>query len=126
MDCPRGHGGLSEAKVDELVLDHCATCSGIWFDFAQLERILNRDSRALAKLMPHGPQAPPPEGEDQQNMPCPRCAGTLLRMRLQPELIHYYSCVTCYGRWLDGQEMKRIVGQPLTAKFESLFRQLLD
>ena len=126
MDCPRGHGALTEAKVDELVLDRCATCGGIWLDFAQLERILSRDSRGLARLMPPESAPPAPEGEEQRTMPCPRCAGTLLRMRLMPEMLHYYSCVTCYGRWLDGQELRRIAGQPLTAKFESLFRQLLD
>ncbi len=128
MDCPRGHGSLGEAKLDELVLDRCVTCGGIWLDFAQLERVLSRDARTLQKLMPHGPSAKPedPEGEDQRTIPCPRCTGTLLRMRLMPEMLHYYSCVTCYGRWLDGEELRRIVGQPLTAKFESLFRQLLD
>lgn len=126
MDCPRGHGPLGETKVDELLLDRCGACGGIWLDFAQLERILNRDSRGLSRLMPEVSAPLSPEQEGQQTMPCPRCQGTLLRMCLQPEMIHYYSCITCYGRWLDGREIRRILAKPLSAKFESLFRQLLD
>jgi len=47
-------------------------------------------------------------------------------MRTPLEGMIYYSCLTCYGRWLDGSELKRIVDRPLAIKFEKLFQELLD
>jgi Zn-finger nucleic acid-binding protein len=123
MNCPRCTAALREAKVDEVVLDRCAGCGGIWLDFAQLDRVLSRESRALKEILPQGPHHHP-EGEGP--LSCPRCQGTLIRMRTSPDPVTYYACLTCYGRWLDGNELERIVGRPLTAKFERLFQRLLD
>ena len=123
MDCPRCETALHEMKLDEVVLDRCAGCGGIWFDFAELERILSRESRALRELLPEGGAHEQPE---EDSLRCPRCRGTLIRMRASPGRVIYYGCLTCYGRWLDGSVMERIVGRPLAVKYEELFKQLLD
>ncbi len=123
MNCPRCDTPLIEVTVDEVVLDRCEECGGLWFDFALLERVLNRESRALRSLSPKGASERPETWEPPD---CPRCADKLIKMRAKHEPIVYYGCLTCYGRWLDGTEMDRIVGRTLMAKFEKLFQQLLD
>ena len=55
---------------------------------------------------------------------CPRCRGSLIKMRAMPDTVTYYSCMTCYGRWVDGSEIFAIVGRPLARKFEMLFQKL--
>jgi Zn-finger nucleic acid-binding protein len=123
MECPRcGGETLAEAKLDDVVVDHCPKCSGMWLDFAQLERVLSRESRALRELLPD--TAPEPRAHD-ETLSCPRCRSTLIRMRAAPDPLTYYSCLTCYGRWVDGNEIYRIVGRPLARKFEALFQKLL-
>ncbi len=122
MNCPHCNVALGEVKVDEVVLDRCPECGGIWFDFALLERVLSRESHALRTLLPesstHG-------GVEEDTLNCPRCGDTLIRMRASAEPVVYYGCLTCYGRWLDGSEIGRIVGRSLAIKFERLFQQLL-
>jgi len=122
MNCPRCNAPLSEVKVNEVVLDHCVKCGGLWLDFAQLERVLGRESRSLRRLLPKGG---PPAQDEAAALRCPRCEATLIRMRATPEPLLYYGCLTCYGRWLDGSQLRRIVGRPLAAKFEMLFQKLL-
>jgi len=123
MDCPRCRRMLGEIKLDDLVLDRCAECGGMWFDFAELERILSRDARVLRDLLPDVEMRPQPE---EDSLPCPRCGGTLIRMRTSPGRVIYYACFTCYGRWLDGSVIEGAVRQTLLGKYEELFKQLLD
>ena len=123
MICPRCETALHEVMLEEIVLDSCDKCAGIWFDFAELERVLSRDTQSLRKLLPKSERQADMSVE---NLPCPRCEDKLVRMRASPDRMVYYACLTCYGRWLDGCELKRIVGRSLAIKFEKLFQELLD
>lgn len=109
--------------LDDLVLDRCGECGGVWFDFAELERLLSKETRTLRHLLPDGEIKPQ---EEKDSLPCPRCGGTLIRMRTSPGRIIYYGCFTCYGRWLDGCVIERAAGRSLVTKYEKLFRQLFD
>ena len=123
MNCPRCNVGLNEVKVDEVVVSRCGQCSGVWFDFGELERVLSRESYSLRVLLPRGR---PQLQAKVDTLACPRCASILMRMRASPEPVTYYGCLGCYGRWLDGAELERIVGRPLAIKFEKLIRRLFD
>ena len=35
--CPLGHGPLVEVRQEEVVIDRCDTCGGIWLDAGELE-----------------------------------------------------------------------------------------
>jgi Zn-finger nucleic acid-binding protein len=40
MQCPRCDGGtLTETKVDEVLIDRCDNCGGIWLDSGELEQL---------------------------------------------------------------------------------------
>ena len=123
MKCPRCPDTLRKVQVEEMEIYHCATCGGIWLDFAQFERILSRDYRALHKLTSTGAAS---EAADEPPMSCPRCQAPLLRMRGEGDPVVYFSCLACYGHWLDGRELKRLAALPLAAKFEKVFRELLE
>jgi Zn-finger nucleic acid-binding protein len=123
MDCPRCHQPLNKTPVDEVIFDRCGVCGGLWLDFAQLDDVLARESRSLHDLLPkHAPAV----ADDTAPAACPRCIAPLIRMRASPEPLTYYACLTCYGRWLDGHQIERIVGRPLAAKFEKLFQRLFE
>jgi Zn-finger nucleic acid-binding protein len=123
MDCPRCRRPLSRTLVDEVAFDRCGECGGLWLDFAQLDDVLARESRSLRELLPKGRLVVP---ADAAPPACPRCSAPLIRMRASPEPLIYYACLTCYGHWLDGDQIERIVGRPLAAKFEKLFQRLLE
>ena len=51
MDCPKCDGAQLEAiEVDEVEVDRCGACAGIWFDPSELGRLL--DDRLMA-ILPH-------------------------------------------------------------------------
>ncbi len=123
MICPCCGTPLIEVRLDGIVIDRCETCSGIWFDFAELERVLNRDTHAIGKLLPRTERL---EDPNLDMLPCPRCRDKLIRMRAEPERMNYYTCLTCYGRWLGGSALKRVADRSLAIRFERVFQQLLD
>lgn len=47
MNCPRCEGrSLVELERDDVVIDRCEDCRGIWLDRGELERLINRALRA--------------------------------------------------------------------------------
>ncbi len=123
MQCPRCPDVLHKAQVEEMEIWHCRTCGGIWLDFAQFERILSRDYRALHRLASTGALS---TADAEKAINCPRDQFPLLRMRGEGDPVVYFVCLACYGHWLDGRELKRLATLPLTAKFEKVFRELLE
>ncbi len=44
MRCPRCDGNLIESKVDEVSIDTCEKCGGVWLDSGELEQLTKRES----------------------------------------------------------------------------------
>ena len=42
MQCPRCDGKLFETEFENIKIDACDTCSGIWFDAGELAQILDK------------------------------------------------------------------------------------
>jgi uncharacterized protein len=37
--CPLGHGALTEVRHEEVVIDRCDNCGGVWLDAGELEQL---------------------------------------------------------------------------------------
>ena len=44
MECPRCEGRLHQRTFDEVTIDQCDRCHGIWLDSGELERIVAEES----------------------------------------------------------------------------------
>jgi len=122
MDCPRDGTRLEEVKIEDVVVDRCPGCGGVWIDFGVMARVLSRDSHDLRMLLP---QREAPEMPEEEYLECPRCDDVLIRMESSEAGLEYYSCLTCYGRWLDGKTLDGLAERSLLLRFEKLFERLL-
>ena len=43
MQCPRCDGTLKESKFEEVLIDTCDTCGGVWLDSGELEQLTKKD-----------------------------------------------------------------------------------
>ena len=50
MQCPRCDGALKESSFDEVQIDTCDKCGGVWLDAGELEQVLKRGSGWLGGL----------------------------------------------------------------------------
>ena len=58
MQCPRCGGGLKEEVFDDVHIDRCDTCGGVWLDSGELEQIVKQEStsgRWLSIFWPNRP-----------------------------------------------------------------------
>jgi len=44
MQCPRCDGSLKESKFEEVLIDTCEKCGGVWLDSGELEQLTRKDS----------------------------------------------------------------------------------
>lgn len=43
MRCPRCDGNLQESKVEDVSIDTCEKCGGVWLDSGELEQLTKRE-----------------------------------------------------------------------------------
>ncbi|MCA8924049.1 MAG: zf-TFIIB domain-containing protein [Planctomycetes bacterium] len=106
MDCPKCDGAQLEAiEVDEVEVDRCGACAGIWFDPSELGRLLDDDTQKVGAIMTGDDDG----GHDQRVASCPRDGTRLVRVRsIRNSAIVIDTCTKCRGIWLDGGEFRRI------------------
>ncbi|MFT3776283.1 MAG: zf-TFIIB domain-containing protein [Minicystis sp.] len=121
MRCVKCEGKLVMVRVDDVDVDQCDRCGGIWFDAHELERVLRRKRGHLTALIKHGTPRP---GDDDRRGHCPRCGGDgyLVQLASPTSRIHIDTCAICGGKWLDGGELD-VLGRT-TAR--SMLRRVLD
>jgi Zn-finger nucleic acid-binding protein len=44
MKCPRCDGALTESKFEEVLIDTCDKCGGVWLDSGELEQLTKKDT----------------------------------------------------------------------------------
>ncbi|HJU68814.1 MAG TPA: zf-TFIIB domain-containing protein [Gemmatimonadaceae bacterium] len=110
-------------KADELELDHCRRCGGVWFELGEIQRLRHQPAHAFwARVSPH-----PPDGRAlchschtpiDRNLPecascgsrntidCPVCEQPLEAQEYQN--IRLDVCKSCRGVWFDHAELTAI------------------
>ena len=43
MKCPRCDGDLKESKFEEVLIDTCDNCGGVWLDSGELEQLTKKE-----------------------------------------------------------------------------------
>lgn len=44
MKCPRCDGSLTESKFEEVLIDTCDKCGGVWLDSGELEQLRKKET----------------------------------------------------------------------------------
>ena len=44
MACPRCDGSLKESKFEEVLIDTCDKCGGVWLDSGELEQVTKKET----------------------------------------------------------------------------------
>lgn len=106
MNCPKCMtetlGGFS---VQEITVDQCPSCKGIWFDAQELSQLLAEDARQVATLR----RGSENEVADDTRGRCPRDNSALLRVFSSIDRsVILDVCPDCRGIWVDGGEFEKL------------------
>jgi len=110
MECPRCKAPMIIVEQNQIELDHCLSCHGIWFDGEELELLfsslkLERMVESLAEIM-----ALPGKPVEEKRLRCPRCRRKMEKVvvRSDPEEL-LDRCTHGDGLWFDGGELHRVL-----------------
>lgn len=108
MNCPHCSAEVLVAvEYDQVEVDYCPACRGIWLDAGELE-LLFGDAEAARRFLSIGAPTDIPRGEKPRQ--CPECdvAMTKESTASEPPVI-FDHCPNGDGLWLDHGELETIL-----------------
>jgi len=115
MNCPvckRDKGVMVIVEHERIELDYCTNCAGIWFDYGELDLLMERlalDSSAFSmdRIM-----ALPDRQTKESVRKCPACRKKMRKVVVgtDPEVL-IDVCPTGDGIWFDGGEVQQVIRQ---------------
>lgn len=104
MKCPKCSATMEALEFDEIDVDRCTSCGGLWFDMLERETL---KERAGSEAIDTGDPAKGQANNAMGNITCPSCHARMVRMvdHDQPH-IWYEQCSTCGGVYFDAGEFK--------------------
>ncbi len=96
MDCPKCSVELVQHDDDQVSLQRCGQCGGIWIDVADLNRVLLRHNLSGLEKLGGKPNLDEIAGQ------CPQCQIDLVVVEGGPRrALRYDTCESCGGIWLE-------------------------
>ena len=112
MICPTCHEVMIVVEQDEIELDHCVNCYGVWFDAGELALMLERmgldiGDFSIAKII----DLPEAKSAEKKRR-CPICGRKMTKTHIgqEPEVL-IDVCPQGDGLWFDSGEIHHIIEQ---------------
>jgi Zn-finger nucleic acid-binding protein len=106
MNCPACKEPMFVAEYDQVEVDCCAQCQGVWLDAGELELLFGDAGQGAAFLSrgsPHGVAS-------EKRRRCPICRRKMEKAVTQGEHpVQYDRCARGHGIWLDKGELEQIL-----------------
>ncbi len=105
--------------VEEVEIDRCGECGGLWLDALEREKLLE-SPEAAATADAHERGKPVGKAGDRE---CPRGHGAMIEMRdAEQRHVVFESCTVCGGSYLDAGELRDLSEFTLLERLRSRFR----
>ena len=112
MICPTCHNVMIVVEQENIELDYCTNCSGVWFDSGELEIML--ESMGLeGSSLPMSDIFSSPEVETtEKKRRCPICSRRMRKITIGREpAVLIDVCPEGHGIWFDGGEVSELITQ---------------
>ena len=112
MKCPKCGAELTALPVQDIAVDKCQSCDGIWLEYGEIKKLrssgLARIERELEEE--HG-NPPTPQAPLDGYLRCPQCVDQGLRSNYISYMLPVRAdhCVSCFGIWLDRLELDKLL-----------------
>lgn len=104
MRCPKCEATMERVTFQDVEVDRCTYCRGLWFDLREHERL---KGMAGSEAIDVGNAAFGEKCDDLTTADCPHCHTPMIRMAdLRQPHIHYEACTVCHGVFFDAGEFR--------------------
>ncbi len=126
LRCPRCATDLVGRLIDEVLIDECTGCHGVWVNMTALERVIEerRQARAeqiLGSLAPAETSAQPAGGA--MYIRCPECDVVMNRRMFARGSGIIVNVCRNHGTWFDGGELPAVIQFVMKGGLEAAARK---
>src|SRR4030066_61693 len=116
MICPVCKKDMLVVEYNNIELDYCNDCHGVWFDSTELELLLKSMSLDSRNLLLDDILKSPEAMTQEKNRRCPICRRKMKKTTIgeHPGVL-VDVCLQGHGLWFDGGEVAQLL-KHLTAK----------
>jgi len=112
MQCPKCGGSTEVVAYQDIEVDRCAVCGGIWFDDLEQYELQQMPG---AEVIDVGDSSLGKRLNVKDRYPCPKCGSPMIRM-VDPQQPHIWfeQCGSCHGTFFDAGEFKDLRAHTLS------------
>ena len=116
MRCPKCRSDMEQIMIDDIEVDRCSSCHGLWFDDGELGKLRSKEMAAVLDI---GDVKTGKKQNKIENYRCPRCAGPMNRL-VDPEQTHIWfeQCGSCRGSFFDAGELTDLATESVSDFFK--------
>ena len=110
-----------QTMVEEVELDLCPGCGGLWLDRGEIQQLALKPTDAITDLRLLIYQGPDPQldpSTDALETPCPACGGKFTQVSLGA--ISAECCNECEGLFLDRGELDRAMAEVQSSEADTI------
>ncbi|MDY6916348.1 MAG: zf-TFIIB domain-containing protein [Chloroflexota bacterium] len=112
MKCPACGKETIVVEHEDIELDYCVNCSGVWFDAGELELLLETMEVDGARLSVEGILTSPEAPSKEKKRRCPICGRRMKKATLgRDPAVVIDACPREHGLWFDSGELGQLVAQ---------------
>jgi Zn-finger nucleic acid-binding protein len=121
MICPKCLSTMEAVRFEEIEVDRCTNCRGIWFDLLEEERLKELEG---SRCIDVGPRELGRRYDEIREIECPRCHTPLIKMvEASQTHLRYESCTVCHGLFFDAGEFTDFTDESIGDSLRYWFAQ---
>ena len=111
MICPVCKYDMLVVEYQNIELDYCNSCKGVWFDSGELELLLKSYGLEEPQAFFSGIFDSQEAASTEKKRNCPICSHKMKKTMVggQPEIL-IDACPDKHGLWFDGGEVTQLIG----------------
>ncbi len=122
MKCPKCESELETIKLEEIEVERCVSCRGLWLDMLEKEDLLKIEGSESIDI---GDAQIGAEYSKMRDIKCPVCAEPMIPMvDKQQDHVQFESCPICYGTFFDAGEFRDLKEHSVLERFVEMLKTL--
>ena len=119
IECPKCYTRMKSIAIDQITVDRCQRCGGLWLDAMGKEQLLA--DRKAVKAIDTDPAAMGKRQDELTSIKCPVDHSAMIRMSAPGQAkVHFESCTVCGGMFFDAGELTELSKVSLGKRLRSL------
>lgn len=122
MDCPKCSKVLERITFNDIEVNRCTGCLGLWFDTLAKEDLVEMEG---AESIDIGAEQVDSHYNEMRDIDCPVCEQPMIPMVDKDQFhIKYEACAACYGLFFDAGEFTDLKDYTVVERFQKMLGAL--